>query len=169
MQPDSIQAVPALALQRIDDIDPPPSGEMRRRRSLVERDRFRARRPVTQLHAKVATIRAERLGPHHLDLLAEEQRLAIADSEGGEQLNFMMEAWFEVGEGRGRLDGDRPGEGIAIQAGRRVLLEAFLQLGKAALQHREPRRHRVPTESMQQRRALLKAIYQVKALDAPRR
>src|SRR5712691_9410889 len=142
---------------------------MRRRRCLVERDRLRRRRPVAQLYTKMAAIRAERFGPHHLDLSTEEQRLAIPDAKGRQRLDLLVQAWLEVGEGRRRLDGDRSRERIAVQAGHRVMLEAFLQLAEATLQDREARRHRMPTKSMQQRRAILKAIHQVKALDAARR
>src|SRR3982074_1613986 len=98
MQPDSVEAVPALALQGVHHVDLPPAWEMGRRSGLVERDRFRAGRPVTQLHAQMATIRAKRLGPHHLDLFAEQQRLAIADPERSEKLEFVVEAWLWVPE-----------------------------------------------------------------------
>src|SRR5712692_3292062 len=140
MEANSVEAVPALALQRVDDVDPPATGEMRRRRCLVERDRFRRRRPVAQLHAEMAAIRAERLGSHHLYLPAEEQGLAIPDAKGRERLDLLVQAWLEVGEGRRRLDRDRPREGVAVQARRRVVLEAFLELGKAILEDGEPGR-----------------------------
>src|ERR1700737_5354977 len=99
MQANSVEAVPALHLQRVDDVDPPAIGEVRRRRCLVERDRFRRRGPVAELHAQVTTIRAERLGPQHLHLFTEEQRLAIPNPEGGELLGLWGRAWLEGGEG----------------------------------------------------------------------
>ena len=107
MQADSVQAIPPLALQRVHNIDPPAAGKIGRCGRLVEGDRLRARCAVTKLNTQVAAIRAKRFGPHHLHLFTQEQRLAIANPEGGEQLEFVVQAWLEVRE-RGRcLDGDR--------------------------------------------------------------
>src|SRR5207244_12236908 len=132
----------------------------------VERDRLRAGGPVTELHAEVATIRAKRLGPHHFHLFAEEHGLAIANPEGGEQLEFVMVAWLEVRERGCRFDGNRAREGVAVQASQRVLLETILELRESTLQHRKAGGHGMPTKSMQHRRALRKTFDQVKTLDA---
>jgi len=96
MEANSIEAVPALAKKRVNDIEPPATGEMRCRRRLVERDGLRRRGPVAQQHAEMTTIRAERLAPHHLDLPAEQQGLAIPDAKGRERLDLLVQAWLEV-------------------------------------------------------------------------
>ena len=56
MQPDPVEPVPAVTLQRVDDIDPTAGGEMRGGRRLIEGDRFRGRRPVAQLYPQMAAI-----------------------------------------------------------------------------------------------------------------
>src|SRR5438309_1985637 len=136
MQANSIKAVPALELHRVHDIDSPAARQMWRSARLVECDRFCTRCAVAQLEAEVAPIGAEGLGPNHLDLAAEQQRLTIADTEGRQQLNLMVKAWFEIGESRRCLDRDRSGEGAAIEAPRRVPVEALLELIEATRQHR---------------------------------
>src|SRR5437762_1867050 len=98
---------------------------MRRRRRLIEGDGFRGRGPVPQLHPQMTAICAEGLSPHHLDLLAEEQWLSIPDAERRQRLDFLVQAWLQVGKGRRRLDPYRPREGVAVETVCRVGLEAF--------------------------------------------
>src|ERR1700730_18305149 len=124
MPPDSSEPVPALALQGVDDIDLSPDRKMRRSRRLVERDRLRRRRAVTQLQAQVTAIGAEGLDPYHLDLAAEQQRLPIPDAEWRQHLNLLVKAWLEIRERCRCLNLAPAGEGAAIEACRRVLLEA---------------------------------------------
>src|SRR5207245_8715488 len=163
----AIEAVPALALERVDDVNSPAAVQMRRRSRFVERDRFRGRGAVAQLQPQVAAIATERLGPHHLDLTAEQQRLPIANAKRGEHLNFLVKARLEIGEGRRCLDRDRSGEGVALESGRGVLRQAFPQLRKTTGEHRKTRGHGMPAKSMEQGSAILQAVHEVETLDAP--
>src|ERR1700726_1434861 len=136
MESESIEAVPAFQLQRVDDIDSPADRQMGRGGGLVEGDRFRRCGAVAQLQPQVASIATEGLSPHHFDLAAEQQWLPVSDPKWREHLN--------------------------------LLVEALLEFIKATRQHRDPCRHRVPAESMQERSRVLQTVNQVKALDAPR-
>ena len=49
MQPDPVESVPALALERVDQVDAPSGGKVRCRGTLIERDRFRSRRPIAKV------------------------------------------------------------------------------------------------------------------------
>ena len=83
MQPDPIETVPALTLQRVDHVDATTGRQVRRRRPLVERDRLGRRGSITEVDPQVAGIDTERFRTSHLDVAAEEQRLAVADPERG--------------------------------------------------------------------------------------
>src|ERR1700726_12561 len=168
MESESIEAVPAFQLQRVDDIDSPADRQMGRGGGLVEGDRFRRCGAVAQLQPQVASIATEGLGPHHLDLAAEQQWLPVSDPKWREHLDLLVEARLEIGKRRRRLDRDRSGKGGAVETRGRVVLQALLELVKATGEHGQPRRHRVPAESMEQRSGVLQAVDQVKALDAPR-
>src|SRR5207237_9953081 len=96
VQPGPAQAVPALTLQRVDQVDPPAGPDMRCRGPLVERDRLSRCRSIAKVNPQVTAVSAERLGASDLDGAAEEQGLAVADAERSPALDFVVEARFQI-------------------------------------------------------------------------
>src|SRR5207244_1216390 len=133
---------------------------------LVGGDRLSGGGPVTKVQTQVAPISAERLGPDDLGLAAEQYGLAIADAKRRQHLDLMVQTRLQFGEGRGRLDPNGSRERIAVQPGRRIRLQALLQLREPTRKDGEPGRHGMSAKPMQQWRAVMKAVDEVEALDA---
>jgi hypothetical protein len=81
VQPNPLQPVPLIGIERIDDVDAPARRQVLGSLGFFERDGFGSCRAVPQLDPKVTAIGAKRLGTQHLDISAEEQWLAVADAE----------------------------------------------------------------------------------------